>query len=147
MLVGVNFWFLTCLFGVVFGVFADSGQVCGGFVLDGLKTVLDTLRHSSPLEGGRERKRERENACLAPTHVGRTGAHDGASRHGSSKTNRRAVQYDWCTRSGVVVSYLPTRILTQKDKSQMNHMDVTENRTSKMEARFHWDHGGAAAAI
>ena len=49
MLVGLSFWFLTCLFGVVFGVFADSGQVCGGFVLDGLKTVLDTLRHSSQL--------------------------------------------------------------------------------------------------
>ena len=49
ILVGLNFWILTCSFGVVFDVFADSGQVRGGFVLDGLKTVLDTLRHSSQL--------------------------------------------------------------------------------------------------
>ena len=76
-----------------------------------------TETHSSPLEGGRER--ERENACLAPTHVGRTGAHDGAARHGSSKTNRRAGQSDWCTRSGAVVSYLSTWILTRNDASQL----------------------------
>ena len=64
-------------------------------------------------------QRQRESACLAPTHVGRTGAHDGAARHGSSKTSRRAVQSDWCTRSGAVVNYLSTWILTRNDAAQL----------------------------